>query len=326
MRLWPALLPIALLPILLFALAQAHVPVISEGQEELSTATPISDVEKSWAIYSFLDGRSEYYSLYAEKDQRIYLSLLASTNPREEGFQPSMALLGPALGEKGDLPKEVEVPPGYGHVAVEGHRVETATYEPFGPSSYFHLAEIDLLAPEAGRYYVAVYGNQSGHYSLAVGFLEEFGFAERIAAPIMLLYVYRWEGQSPITILMPWVAAALVGAMLVLNGPKRTPFYCAGTMAALLFIGTSASVLAQTVYNLTRAPYGSEVAISLALALIPAVLGVIALRLSRGEAGILQRSILAAVGTLGLLAGSGLIIGPVLAVVASVLPPGKRNQ
>jgi hypothetical protein len=322
MRLWPSLLPI-----FICVAAQAHVPVISGGQEELSAATPISDIEKSWAIYSFLNrGQPQYYSFYAEKDQRIYLSLLASTNPREEGFQPSMALLGPALREAGGLPEEVEVPPGYGYLAVEGSRGKTATYEPFGPSSYLHLAEIDLLAPEDGRYYVVLYGNQSGHYSLAVGFLEKSGFAERIAAPIMLLYVYRWEGQSPLTILMPWIAAALAGAVIVLNGLKRTPFYCAGTMAALLFIGTSASVLAQTVYNLTRAPYGLEVAISLALALIPAVLGVIALRLSRGEAGILQRSILAAVGTLGLLAGSGLIVGPVLALVASMLPPGRRES
>jgi len=319
MRLWPALLPI-----LLLAFAQAHVPVISEGQEELSSATPISDAEKSWAIYSFLDsGRHQYYSLNVEAGQRIYLSLLASTNSQEDGFQPSMALLGPGLQKQGALPKGLEVPAGYGLVVVEGRREGAAIYEPFGPSSYYHLAEIDLLAPEPGRYYVAVYGNQSGHYSLAVGFSEEFSFAERITAPIMLLYAYSWEGQSPITILVPWIAAALVGVMIILFGSKRTPFYWAGTMAALLFIGTSASVLAQTVYNLTRAPYGPEVAISLALAVIPAVLGVIALRLSRGEAGILQRSILAAVGTLGLLAGSGLIIGPVLAVVASVLPPGK---
>jgi hypothetical protein len=319
MRLWPALLPI-----LLITAAQAHVPIISEGQGGISSATPISDAEKSWAFYSFLEeNRTEYYSLNVEKDQRIYLTLLASTNPQEEGFQPSMALLGRGLQKKGDLPKGLEVPAGYGYVAVEGRREAMAIYEPFGPSSYYHLAEIDRLAPEPGRYYVAVYGNDSGHYSLTAGFLEEFGFAERITAPIMFLYVYRWEGQSPITIVMPWIAAALVGAVIILFGSKRTPFYCAGTMAALFFMGTSAAVLAQTVYNLTRAPYGPEVAISLALALVPAVLGVIALRLSRGEAGILQRSILAAVGTLGLLAGSGLIIGPVLAVVASVLPPGK---
>jgi hypothetical protein len=319
MRLWPALLPL-----LLLAAAQAHVPIISGGQEEISSATPISNAEKSWAIYSFLDsGRLQYYSLNVEGGQRIYLTLLASTNPQEDGFQPSMALLGPGLENKGDLPKGLEVPAGYGHVALEGHRVGTAIYEPFGPSSYFSLAEIDLPAPEPGRYYVAVYGNDSGHYSLAVGFLEKFSFAERITSPLLLLYVYSWEGQSPITILMPWIAAALVGATLILLGSKRAPFYCAGTMAALLFIGTSASVLAQTVFSLTRAPYGPEVAISLALAVIPAVLGVIALRLSRGEAGILQRSILAAIGMLALLAGSGLIIGPVLAVVASVLPPRK---
>jgi len=319
MRLWPLLLPIIYL-----ALAQAHVPVIFGGQNEISSAQPISDAEKSWAIYSFLpSGRPQYYRVDVEQGQRIYLTLLASTNPREEGFRPGMALLGPGLERQGSLPKGLEVPAGYGYLAVEGHRLGTAVYEPFGPSSYCQLAEIDLLAPESGRYYVAVYGNESGHYSLAVGFAEKFGFAERITSPLLLLYVYSWEGQSPMTILMPWIAAALVGAMIVLHSPRRTFFYCAGTMAALLFIGSSASVLSQTFYSLLRAPYGPEVAISLALALLPAVLGVIALRLSRGEAGILQRSILAAVGTLALLAGSGLIIGPVLAVAASVMPPRR---
>jgi hypothetical protein len=319
MRLWPLLLPIFLL-----ALAQAHVPVVSGGQNEISSAQPISDAEKSWAIYSFLEGgRPQYYRFDAEQGQRIYLSLLASTNLREVGFQPSMALLGPGLESKGDPPLGLEVPAGYGHLAAEGHRAGSAIYEPFGPSSYYHLAEIDLPAPQSGRYYVAVYSNESGHYSLAVGFAEKFGFAERITSPLLLLYVYSWEGQSPLTILMPWIAAALAGAMIVLHSSRRTFFYCAGTMAALLFMGTSASILSQTIYSLMRAPYGPEVAISLALAIVPAVLGVIALRLSRGEAGILQRSILAAVGTLALLAGSGLIIGPVLAVAASVMPPRR---
>jgi hypothetical protein len=319
MRLWPVLLPV-----LLLALAQAHVPVISGGQNEISSAQPISDALKSWAIYSFLEGgRPQYYRFDAEQGQRIYLSLLASTNPREADFQPSIVLLGPGLESRGDPPLGLEVPSGYGHLAVEGHKGGSAVYEPFGPSNYYHLAEIDLPAPESGRYYVAVYGNESGHYSLAVGFAEKFGFAERITSPLLLLYVYSWEGQSPLTILMPWVAAALVGAVIVLHSSRRTFFYCAGTMAALLFMGTSASVLSQTIYSLMRASYGPEVAISLALALLPAVLGVIALRLSRGEAGILQRSILAAVGTLALLAGSGLIIGPVLAIAASVMPPKR---
>ncbi|MCX6676298.1 MAG: hypothetical protein NTW84_07765, partial [Methanothrix sp.] len=54
-----------------------------------------------------------------------------------------------------------------------------------------------------------------------------------------------------------------------------------------------------------------------------AILGVATLRLARGEAGILQRVLLAVIGTIALLAGSGLILGPLLAIAASMLPSQK---
>ena len=120
------------------------------------------------------------------------------------------------------------------------------------------------------------------------------------------------------------MVAALLGIFVVLQSPRRTPFFTAGTLAGFLYLGTSASVLTQTIFSLTRAPYGPEVGISLALALIPIILGIAAIRLARGEAGILQRSIMAVIGTVGLLAGSGFIIGPLLAIAASVLPSRKR--
>jgi uncharacterized protein YqgC (DUF456 family) len=55
------------------------------------------------------------------------------------------------------------------------------------------------------------------------------------------------------------------------------------------------------------------------------MLGVAALRLSRGQAGLLQRVALAVIGTSALLAGSGLIIGPLLAVAASVTVSKRRE-
>jgi hypothetical protein len=243
---------------------------------------------------------------------------------------------------KNDLPGYLALPEGYGFIAVQGQRAKNATYEPFGPSSYYQQAELDITAPESGRYFAVVYDNNKiisnsssngssnsdnqtgGHYGLTLGYIEEFSFTDRFLTPLRLVSVYQWEGQSLITIITPWLVAALVGIFFILRSPKRTPFYTAGTLAGFLYLGTSASVLTQIIFSLTRAPYGPEAGISLALALIPTILGVAAIHLARGEAGILQRSIMAVIGTIGLLAGSGFIIGPLLAIAASVLPNRKR--
>lgn len=351
---------LSLLVLLLIAqAASGHVPLLPDGNDNISSAMYVSDPEKSWAIYSQLaPGKAEYYSFDIKKGDNIYLSLLSTSDIRGASFEPDMALIGPGLGavQNPQLQNNVSLsdkalfneklsnwtlPEGYGFIAVQGKKAKEATYEPFGPSSYYQQAELDIPAPESGRYYAAVYdgeniqnnqnaqSNQSdeqngkhydGHYILVLGQKEEYSFTERFLTPISLISVYLWEGQGLTTIITPWLVAALVGFFLILRMPKRTPFFSTGTMAGFLFLGTSASVLSQTIFSLTRAPYGPEVAISIGLAVIPALLGVVALRLAQGEAGILQRSALAVIGTIGLLAGSGFIIGPILSIMASVLP------
>jgi hypothetical protein len=321
-----------LIPLLLVPAAYGHVPLLPEGNNNISSAEYISDPSKSWAIYSQLDSgqaEAEYYSFDIQKGDRIYLSLQSSSDPEERGFEPNMALLGPGLVLDGNLPGYVRPPEGYGFVVVEGNRAEEATYEPFGPSSYYQQASLNISAPESGRYYAAVYSNQSGgRYSLALGYKEEYSFTDRIVTPIRLVSVYLWEGQGLITIITPWLVAALAGIFVILHSTRRTPFFTTGTMAGFLFLGTGASVLTQIIFNLTRAPVGAglELGISLFLVLIPVILGVAALRLARGEAGILQRSIMAVIGTVGLLAGAGFIIGSLLAIMASVLPSRRGRR
>lgn len=343
---------LSLLVLLLIAQAvSGHVPLMPDGNDDISSAKYISDPEKSWAIYSQLEpGKAEYYCFDVKKGDKIYLSLLSTSDPRAEKFVPDIALIGPGLTSAGDLQlqnglilsdgkmSDGKLPDSYGFMAVQGKKAKYATYEPFGPSSYYQQAELDIPAPESGRYYAAVYdiqnsqngqNNQSdgqndrnydGHYILVLGQKEKYSFTERFLIPISLISIYLWEGQGFTTIITPWLVAVLVGFFLILRKPKRTPFFSTGTMAGFLFLGTSASVLSQTIFSLTRAPYGPEVAISIGLAVIPAILGVVALRLAQGEAGILQRSVLAVIGTIGLLAGSGFIIGPILSIMASVLP------
>jgi len=331
-RLWKSVkvsAGLSLTLLVLFLLAPAalsHVPLIAEGNENISSAVHISEPGKSWAIYGFLGPKAtQYYSFDLEKDERIYLSLLKSSDLREKDFQPEMALLGPGVKTAGRLPDHVILPQSakdFKILVIAGKSASNATYEPFGPSSYIEMAVLDTTAPESGRYYVAVYDNATlGHYALTVGTREEFSFTERITMPIRLISVYLWEGQSLGIIFIPYLAAEIIGLLIFWRGSRRTAFRLAG----FLFLATSASVFTQMVFSLTRAPFGHEVYISLAVAVFHALLGVGSLRLAMGEAGILQRVLLAVIGTTALLAGSGLIMGPILAIAASVLPSMKGS-
>lgn len=301
-------------------------PLIAEGNENISSAEHISNPAKSWAIYGFLESnQTEYYSFDMQKGERIYLSMVKSANPVEKSFSPGMVLIGPGI--KNDsvmpLPDHVLLPahPSFGVLARDSRSGANATYEPFGPSSFIELAELNLSAPQDGRYYAAIFSNATpGHYGLVVGYREEFGFMERIGSPLRLISVYLWSGQSPSMILIPYLVAEFVGLFVFWRSSRRTAYSFAGTLAAFLFLATSASVLNQTVFNLTRAPFGPEVYVSLTIAAFHALLGVAAIRLARGEAGLLQRVLMGIIGTVALLSGSGLIMGPILAIAASVLP------
>jgi hypothetical protein len=324
-------LTVMLMAMLLFSFpAQAHVPLIASGNENISSAIYVSDPDKSWAIYGFLEAETaQFYSFDLVEGEGIYLSLLKSADPKESDFQPSMALLGPGIKMTGRMQEHVVLPQNpedFGTLAVQGISALNATYEPFGPSSYIEMATINLSSPKSARYYAIVYSNDTaGHYSLAIGTREEFSFSERITTPVRLISVYLWEGQSLAMILIPFLAAEFIGILIFWRGTRRTAFRLAGTLAGFLFMATSVTVLTQGVFSLTRAPFGDEVYITLAIAVFHAVLGVVSVRLAGGEAGILQRILMAITGTIALLAGSGLILGPILAMVASFLPSKKRT-
>jgi len=313
-----------LLALLLFALptpASASVPLMAEENENFSQAMHISDPEKSWTIYGALYGNvTHYYSLDVEAGDLIYLSLLKSTDKNEQAFSPELLLIGPKLTNEQESTRLSALP-----------EEASATYEPFGPSSLIVLSEINITAPETARYYAAVtstikpsgassINSTIGHYGLNVGYREELSFSDRIIAPIRLISLYLWEGQSLGLILTPYLVAEVVAMLFFWRSSRRTSFSLAGSLAGFLFLATSAQVFNQMVFSLTRAPFGPYVYITVLIAAFHALLGVSCIRLSRGEAGILQRSLLAVLGTLALLAGSGLIMGPLMAMAASFLP------
>ncbi|MDD1736342.1 MAG: hypothetical protein LUQ21_02655, partial [Methanothrix sp.] len=288
--------------ILLSAPASSHVPLMAGDNDNISRAMHISDADKSWAVYGLLpEQAAHYYSLDRKEGERIYLSLFRTADPAENGYRPALLLIGPGLKEDIKPDHLPPLPPGAWQLKLlrADEKTATATYEPFGPSSFIELAEINITAPEAGRYYAAVYESASasigsnsshvswgkGHYGLAVGYKEEFSFTDRFLTPLRLISVYLWEGQNLGMILIPYQLAGIIALLFFWRGSRRTSFCLAGLLAGFLFLATSASVFNQMVFSLTRAPLGPEVYITLAIGVFHALLGVASIRLARGEAG-----------------------------------------
>lgn len=324
---------LSVLLLLLFAL-----PCPAADNSNITEAVHISEPARSWTAYGFLNDAAHYYSMDVEEGERIRLSLFKSADPEEGDFHPALVLLGPGLPESsGPLPR-LSLPPGASELrvmAAEAGGAEDAVYEPFGPSSLVEISGINITAPVSARYYAAVYNNDnnttasvsgaSGHYGLAVGYKEEVSFTDRIMTPLRLISVYLWEGQSLAMILVPYFAAGIVGLFVFWRGSRRTSFRLAGTLAGFFFLATAATVLNQMAFSLIRAPFGPEAYITLAIALLNVMLGVAAIRLAAGEAGILQRALMAVLGTVALLAGSGLVLGPLMAMASSFLPSQRGS-
>ena len=301
------------------------------SNESLATATVVPDPTKSWAIYGQLHegAEAQYYRFDAVEGQRIHVSLLKSTAPDDEGFLPSFVLMGPKITLRGNVPAYVEVPQGAGSMVVEGKQPTQASYEAFSPSAFYLLAELEVSAPSSGSYYVAVYeASRGGHYGLAIGDRESFTLSEWILSPVSFISIYQWEGQSLPFMFAPAAATLAVGIGLVIfrrrvrESPK-TVFEWSAALAGLLFLASGFTVLTQMISALTRAPAGPDIGITLTLALVPVILGVVTVRLALrtvGRINVRKRMRLAILGLLALFAWAGFIVGPSLAILASVLP------
>ncbi len=333
----PWLLSMVLIGLLAAPEVLAHAPLNPGNNEALVMATPIPDPTKSWAIYADLHegGEAQYYTFDIHQGEAIHVTLLASTDPSEEGFLPTMALMGSGLQGPGTVPSFVQAPPGAGVVVLEGRRPAGATYEAFAPSSFYQLAGVKMEAPATGTYYIAVFdASRGGKYGLAVGDRESFTLQEWVLTPVSLLSVYQWEGQALALSLAPMVATVAVGAALLTRwrmgrGTPWGAFQALAGLAGLLFLGTAASVLFQMLFTLTRAPVGPEAAITVVWIVGPLLLGMEALRISStapGGVDARRRICLASLGVLGLLLWAGTLAGPALALIGSVVPSALALQ
>lgn len=317
---------------LLVSLVMGHSPRDVGINESIDSATDIPDATKSWALYAELssDGDPQYYTFNITVGERILVSLLKSTRADESDFLPMFAVLGPELASQGELPSEVSVPEGYSWQVVSSG-VADPTYEPFSPSSYYDLSEVDFDAPSTGQYYVVVYENSSspsgGHYGLAIGSRESYTLAEWVLLPLNLLDIYVWSGQTLPVILSPMLVTVIVGLVLVgwrLNrqGRARSIFSWVGAIAGLILIGSGANTLLQMLIANYGEFGGVEILVTLVFVVVPIVLGLIALRVSLRTEPISfrHRVYFVFIGVVALFVLAGLLVGPVLAIVSSFMP------
>jgi hypothetical protein len=255
---------------------------------------------------------------------RLLLSLLST----EERFRPDLIVMGPGWDSQSNGSIGVDVPDGYGWVIVEGEATR-AEFEPFTPGSYYHVAEYDQEVVDTGIYYVAVRtGHGSGSFSLAVGYLESFTITEWLSLPYSLIGVYRWEGQGWGTILGPALVVIIAWLGVILWFRRRTiarlsVFQWTSSISGVLILSWAAIVLTQMVMALGRSGWAAAAMLTIGFAGASIVMALYALTpafTGPDVPDVGRRIGMVLVGALSFFIYTGLVLGPILALVVALLP------
>jgi hypothetical protein len=310
----------------------AHVPISADNNNNLNTALSVEKPTKSYAIYGHLHDAGDvgYYQFSLNAGDQLKLSLMTT------GFDapvPDMVVMSPGnSGPIDGLPQNVDVPPGYNAEVIKGQKPVTAEYEPFSPAAVFNVASYSKNITQPGTYYVAVISPaDETQYSIAVGYLEEFSLEEWVLVPINLINTHLWEGQSIIAILTPFLAIFILGLILIArrdNKIKKPLSFWLATIAGLCYLGGASIVLVQMVRVLRVTGPSAGVIITVIFTMIPILLGIWALRIARSPSPQSKKDQLSLgiIGLLGLLFWAGLIIGPVVAFIAALVPEGYLRK
>jgi hypothetical protein len=323
------LISVVLVLILCIAVpVNAHVPVSADGNSNISTALAIEKPTKSYVIYGHLHeaGEVAWYQVQMNPGDRLVLSLMT---PGYNESVPDMIVMSPgaALPFEG-LPKPISVPQGYHAEIILGEPPQKAAYEPFSPAAIFEVASYAKEITAPGRWYVAVVSPaDETQYSIATGYVEEFTLPEWVLVPVNGVSIHLWEGQSILTILAPFLAVVILGFVVIARREKRKGSHLTyscwlAMIAGLFYLGGAAITVVQMVRAIGITGISSSVALTLVFAIIPIALGIWALRLGRSSSihALQNRIFLVLIGIFGLIFWAGLIIGPVLAIGAAVLP------
>jgi hypothetical protein len=305
----------------------AHVPTFPDDNSTPAKAVEVPDPVKSWSFYDTLgDGRANYYRATLQPGERLHIGVFT---PRQGRFTPSFVVMAPELDTTGSVPEGVTVPDGMGAIVVAGERPTTATYEPFTPSANYHTASFDQEVDTERTYLIAVYepANRTGPVGVTIGYKESFSPIEYVTVPFDLVQTHLWEGQSPLSVVGPFLLTVLVGFGVVRRRWHETwgvsPIRVALTGAGLLLIGTGVSTAVQMGIALLQTGLTLAALVTTVFVVIPLVGGSWVVR--RGlepECRLTPRRRLglAIIGALTLLTWGGFIVGPVTLIGLALIP------
>ena len=168
--------------------AFAHKLIPTDGSNvDYQSALEIPDPVISWAMYEKLEDNALFYKFEAEKNDRLFSSIVIPKLDGLETFAPSLVLIGPeAYLELVDELQTLDtstnfdypIPDGYTAYVFDfdGQFPSKEFYEPFGQITYWERQEISLELEAPGTYYMAIFdkNGSTGKLALAIGYIEDF--------------------------------------------------------------------------------------------------------------------------------------------------------
>lgn len=314
--------------IALISIVYAHVPLQGEGYG-IEDAVLIDEPLKSWVIYTeYKDSRPIYYKFDLLANDRLKAGLLTV----DGDFIPDLTIMGPGLPSdfEDHFHDEFEIPEGYGLIHVHGEQQAHKDYEPFTPSSYYMVLDLDTTVDQTGTYYLVVDSTTgSGKVGVVIGYVESFTVVEWLKVPFDIAFVHSWEGQDYLNILLPMIIIVFGG--LLINGYYYKLQLDASQLlaftGALTFIGSGAIILHQMIIALMGANYDALLVVTLIFAFLPILLGYSILRKStKPNLTTGQEIRLLIYGLVGLVFWAGYIMGPVLVIISVLIKIIKRKK
>jgi hypothetical protein len=313
-------------------IVSAHAPLSVGSNEDIANATPISNPEKSFVIYTELheSREAQYYHFPMQKGGNLYGSLQV---PGPDSMVPNIVIIGPGIESTGNVPPFIEIPAGSGSMVIQGKSPGKPSYEPFSPQPIYEVARFNVTVPRDGDYYIAVYGLSGGKYSLAPGFLEQFTPSEWLLIPWSVVSIHLWEGQSPWGVFVPMILIVIGGLVLIgiyrrQLGLYQDPVRWMVLISGLLYLGGAAMTALQIIHAVQVTGYTNEVILTLMFIAGPIILGIFAIMegIRKPQPDSLLRSgiKMVVIGLFGLLVWAGLIIGSVLALISGILILAKH--
>lgn len=306
---------------LLLPPATAHVTVEpgSGDSSENATALGIPPARVFDALHPA--GGYHYYRVFLEEGQVVQLRLLATPGAFLANDPPSVFIVSPLVNDAGLRPAGLPLPDGAGVDGFAGNPDAPFVVDWRLPARFVAFVDQPFVAPASGHFFVVVYSREGGgSYSFAV---EKSGGSPILDAYLVVTdrpLAYATSGESFARTAAGFALGAVVVVGLAIGSWRRGERFSgvakSGALVASILFAASASSLAWE--SVRVGVDGRTIALAALSAALAAVLFACASR--PGVPSWRVRSVVIAAGLVGLASWGGALIGPVLAILTSLIP------